>query len=127
MLWTVICHDHLSVGFSRQEYRSGLPTLPPRGYFQPRDQTHISCGFCIAGGLFIAEPLGKLFYNPISSEAKSLSCVRLFATRGLQPTKLLRSWDSPGKNTGVSCHFLLQEIFPTQESNPGLPHYRQTL
>ena len=29
-------------------------------------------------------------------------------------------WDSPGKNTGVGCHFLLQGIFPTQGSNPGL-------
>src|SRR5574340_703790 len=27
-------------------------------------------------------------------------------------------WDSPGKNTGVSCHFLLQGIFPIQGSNP---------
>ena len=26
----------------------------------------------------------------------------------LQPTKLPRPWDSPGKNTGVGCHFLLQ-------------------
>ena len=40
---------------------------------------------------------------------------------------LLRPWDSPGKNTGVGCHFLLQEIFPTQGSNPGLPHCGQTL
>ena len=44
-------------------------------------------------------------------KVKSLSRVRLFATRGLQPTKLLRPWDSPGNNTGVSCHFLLQGIF----------------
>ena len=36
-------------------------------------------------------------------------------------------WDFPGKNTGVCCHFLLQEIFPTQGLNPGLPHCRQTL
>ena len=28
---------------------------------------------------------------------------------------------------GVDCHFLLQGIFPTQESNPGLPHCRQML
>ena len=27
-----------------------------------------------------------------------------------QPTRLLRPWDSPGKNTGVGCHFLLQCI-----------------
>ena len=35
--------------------------------------------------------------------------------------------DSPGKHTGVGCHILLQEIFPTQGSNPGLPHCRQIL
>ena len=35
--------------------------------------------------------------------------------------------DSPGKNTVVGCHFLLQGIFPTQELNLGLPHCRQTL
>ena len=35
--------------------------------------------------------------------------------------------DSPGKNTGVSCHALLQGIFPTQGWNPGLPHCRQIL
>ena len=35
--------------------------------------------------------------------------------------------DSPGKNTGVGCHDLLQGIFPTQGSNPGLPHCRQIL
>ena len=29
---------------------------------------------------------------------------------------------SPGKNTRMGCHFLLQEIFPTQESNPSLLH-----
>ena len=35
--------------------------------------------------------------------------------------------DSPGKNTGVGCHALLQGIFPTQGSNPGLPHCRHIL
>ena len=37
----------------------------------------------------------------------------------------LHPWNFPGKNTEVSCHFLLQGIFPTQGSNLGLPHYRQ--
>ena len=46
---------------------------------------------------------------------------------GLQPTSLLRPRDFPGKSTGVGCHCLLQEIFPTQGLNPGLPHCRQTL
>ena len=35
--------------------------------------------------------------------------------------------DFPGKNTGVGCCFLLQGIFPTQESNPGFLPCRQTL
>ena len=35
--------------------------------------------------------------------------------------------DSPGKNTGVGCHALLQGIFPTQGSNPGLWHCRKIL
>ena len=34
---------------------------------------------------------------------------------------------SPGKDTGVGCHTLLQGIFPTQGSNPGLPYCRQIL
>ena len=32
--------------------------------------------------------------------------------------------DSPGKSTGVGCHFLLQGIFPTQGLNPGLLHWQ---
>ena len=46
---------------------------------------------------------------------------------GLQPTRLLSPWDSPGKNTGVGCHTLLQETFPTQELNWGLLSIRQIL
>ena len=41
---------------------------------------------------------------------------------GLQPARLLCPWDSPGKNARVGCHFLLQEIYPTQGSNPCLLH-----
>ena len=46
---------------------------------------------------------------------------------GLQPARLPSPWDFPGKNSGVGSHFLLQGIFRTQGSNPGLPHCRQTL
>ena len=35
--------------------------------------------------------------------------------------------DSPGKNTGMGCHALLQGIFPTQGSNPALPNFRWIL
>ena len=61
-------------------------------------------------------------------KVKSLSHAWLFATPWIVAwTKLLRPWDFQGKSTGVGCHFLLQGIFPTQGSNPGLSHCRQTL
>ena len=53
-----------------------------------------------------------------------LSCVQLSAPSALYFAKLLCPWDSPGKNTGVGCHFLLQGIFLTQESNLCLLHYQ---
>ena len=45
----------------------------------------------------------------------------------LQPARVLCPWDSQAKNTGVGCHALLQGIFPTQGSNPGLSHCRWIL
>ena len=46
---------------------------------------------------------------------------------GLRLARLLCPWNSPGKNTEVDCHFHLQGVFPTQGSNLGLLHCRQTL
>ena len=46
---------------------------------------------------------------------------------GLELSKLLCPWVFPGKNAGVGSHCLLQGIFPTQGSNPGLPYCRQCL
>ena len=40
---------------------------------------------------------------------------------------LYSPWNSPGQNTGRNSLSLLQEIFPTQGSNPGLPHCRWIL
>ena len=42
-------------------------------------------------------------------------------------SRLLCAWNSPGKNTGVGSHSAFQGIFPSQGSNPGLLHCRQTL
>ena len=44
------------------------------------------------------------------------SCVQLCATPRRQPTRLPCPWDSPGKNSGVGCHFLLQGIKVKSES-----------
>ena len=40
-----------------------------------------------------------------------------FATPWLQPSRFLHPWNSPGKITGVGCHFQRQGILPTQGSN----------
>ena len=39
---------------------------------------------------------------------------------GLQAPRFLCPWNSPSKNTGVGCHFLLQGIFPIQGLNLSL-------
>ena len=52
------------------------------------------------------------------------SCLTLLLPSELQPDRILFPGDFPGKNTGVSCHFLLQGIFLTQESNPSLLHWQ---
>ena len=49
-----------------------------------------------------------------------LSCVRLLATPWTVAHQVPLSMGFPGKNTRVGCHFLLQEIFPTQGSSPHL-------
>ena len=49
------------------------------------------------------------------------SCPTLLWPHWLQPIRLLRPWDFPGKNTGVGRHFLLQGIFPTHTMNPHSP------
>ena len=54
-------------------------------------------------------------------ESKSCSVV----SDSLRPHGLYSPWNSLGQNTGVGSLSLLQGIFPTQGSNPGLPHCRR--
>ena len=68
-------------------------------------------------GAVSSEPQG------IDCESESVSHSVLsdsLQSHGLSPTRLFCPWNSPGKNTGVGCRFLLQGIFPTWGSNPGL-------
>ena len=55
----------------------------------------------------------------------SKSCPTFLRPHGLQHARLLCPWDFPGNNTGVCCHYLLQEIFPTQGLNQDCLHCRQ--
>ena len=59
----------------------------------------------------------------MKSESESCSVV----SNSLWPHGLYSPWNSPDQNTGVGSLSLLQGIFPTQGSNPGLLHCRQNL
>ena len=71
-------------------------------------------------------------WSSFSLDVSPLLCAQLLQW-GLTLCDLMKScrllclWDSPGKNTGVGCHSLLQKIFPTQGLNPGLLHHRQII
>ena len=61
----------------------------------------------------------------VESFMKSESC--LVVADPLRPHGLYSPWNSPGQNTGVGSLSLLQWIFPTQGSNPGLLYCRRIL
>ena len=66
--WTVAHRAPLSMGFSRQEYWSGLPSPFPGG-LKPRDRTWVSC---IAGGFFTTELPGKPNYCNLTQTASKV-------------------------------------------------------
>ena len=74
------------------------------------------CGTIISGVFLYSLDTLSIFFNTHYS-----LCVRAQSRPTLVDPldcRLLCPWDFPGKNTGVSCHFFLQGIFPTQRSNP---------
>ena len=58
-LWTVAHRAPLCMGFSRQEYWSGLPCPPPGDSSQSRDQICVSCVSCLTSGFFTTSTTGK--------------------------------------------------------------------
>ena len=66
-------------------------------------------------------------HNAAAAAAQSLSRVCLCDVMGCSLPGSFVHGNSPGKNTGVGCHALLQGILLTQGSNPGLLHCRQIL
>ena len=53
-------------------------------------------------------PAFHMMYSTAAASKSLQSCPTLCDPRGGSPPRLPRPWDSPGKNTGVGCHFLLQ-------------------
>ena len=89
------------------------------------DFTTSLCAFyCICHSVVLDSPLSDSAHCHRCSVTQSWLTLQPHA---LQPVRLLCPWDSPGKNTGVGCHFLLQAILPTEGLNLGLLHCRQIL
>ena len=63
----------------------------------------------------------------VSRRPRCESESRSVLSDSLQPHGLYSPWNSPGQNTGVGSLSLFQGIFPTEGSNPGLPHCRWIL
>ena len=124
-LWTVVHQAPLCMGLSQQEYWSGLPCPPPGDLLNSEIEPLSSASPAMRVDSSPTEPPGKPKLNIRKwkcSRSVMSDSLRLFAAY-----QALHPWDFPGKNTGVGCHFLLQEIFLTQGLNLGLPHCRQVL
>ena len=73
---------------------------------------------------FLKRTAPKFYFGILDSiRSRSHSVV----SYSLQPQGLYSPWNSPGKNTGVDSHSLLQGTFLTHRSNPDLSHRRQIL
>ena len=85
--WTAAHQVPPSMGFYRQEYWSGMPSPSP-----------------------------SILLASAAAAAKSLQSCPTLQPRRQQPTRLPSPCDSPDKNTGVGCHFLLQCMKVKSES-----------
>ena len=76
-----------------------------------------------------AAPIGTRWGGWVHARVHAVtqSCPTLCYPRDCSPPGSSVLGDSPGKNTGLGCHFLLKGIFPPQGWNPGLPHCRRIL
>ena len=115
------------MGFSRHEYWNGLP-FPTSGDFSNPGK--------IKPTSLVSPVLAGGFFNTSATweaQVNSLLCLVTESRPILRdpldcsPPGSSVHGNSPGKNTGVGCHALLQGIFLTQGSIPGLPHCRWIL
>ena len=103
--WTIAHQAPLSMEFSRQEFWSELSFPPPGDLPDPGIEPGSPV---LQADSLLSEPPGKpqRNYRMTYASVDSMDCSL--------PARLLCPWDSPGVNTGVTCHALLQRIFPTQ-------------
>ena len=118
-LWTIAHQAPLSMGFSNNNTGLSCHALL-QGIFLTQE-SH-PCLLCFLYWQVGSSPLEALFlYSAYQSESHSVM------SDCLQPNELYSPRNSPGQNTEVGSHFLLQGIVPTQGLNSGIPHCGQIL
>ena len=104
--WTIACQVPLSMGFSRQEYWSGLP-FPSQGIF-PTQESNLGLLNCM-------QILYQLNYERSPGKKKKKKIAQLCPII-FNPTEYVSPWSSPGQDTGVGCF----SPFPADFLNPGI-------
>jgi len=110
--WVVGIHVGLEIGVTGSDWDGGqlvVGKLAVGTLWALVDQCHVA--------------LRGLVYVLFESERENV----LVMSDSLPPHGLHSPWDSSGQNTGVGRLSLLQGIFPTQGSSPGLPYCRWIL
>ena len=109
--WTAAYQAPLFMGFSRQEYWSGLLLPSPSKKHSVQNKEGDGSTLMIRPQANLTNETG-IYSSEVTCpcmHARSLqSCPTLLRPHGLQPTRRLHPWDFPGKSTGVGCHFPLQ-------------------
>ena len=121
-LWTVTHQAPLFTGFSRLYYWSGSPCPPSEDLPDPRMKPTspmsppLACRFLTTSATWNMRQVGPNL-NGLCCCCSVASVVSdSVRPHRRQPTGLPRPWDSPGRNTGVGCHCLLQFMKVKSES-----------
>ena len=107
----------LSMGILQARTLEWVAMTSSRGSSQPRNQTKVSL---IAGYLYLQDLQCRILYH-LSHQRSPCCCITSVMSDSVrphrrQPNRLSHPWDSPGKNAGVGCHFLLQCMKVKSES-----------
>ena len=119
---TIVCQFPLSMAFPRQEYWPGLP-FPSLGHLSNSGiEPESPASPILQVDSLLLSHMGSLIRKWMIICCCCCCCwVTSVVSNSLwprrwQPSRLRHPWDSPGKNTGVGCHFLLQCMKVKSES-----------
>ena len=131
--WIIACQAPLSIGFSRQEYGSGLPCPSPGNLPNPGIELMSLMSLALASSIFTTSTT----WDTLLTENEYTVCcifkldvcvcthsVMLDSLCLHGPTRLFCSRNFPGKNTGAGCHLLLQgSSQPRNQTSMHLLHF----